>query len=194
MAIRPKTGKAWKPWTSRMHPRTRAKTTAPAFGAGGAVRRKTPPVTLLALRILGADPHTRRDVRYAGLSAWAGELFPAFGRNHLRCAGLLPRCPTVNFLTTRQPTDAFARLQPYRFLLRHAPILLSLHGLRSLGPRSPLSGTNVAIRRTDNTKSIFLNYLASQLAQSVLLIDELARTVVNLIEVSGNGHKHLSTG
>jgi hypothetical protein len=37
-------------------------------------------------------------------------------------------------------------------------------------------------------------YYCKQLAQSVLLIDAPAKTVVNLIEVSGNGHGSPSTG
>lgn len=36
-------------------------------------------------------------------------------------------------------------------------------------------------------------YYCKQLAQSVLLIDALAKRVVNLIEVSGNGHNNPST-
>ena len=36
-------------------------------------------------------------------------------------------------------------------------------------------------------------FYCKQLAQSVLLIDALAKRVVNLIEVSGNGHKSPST-
>ncbi len=36
-------------------------------------------------------------------------------------------------------------------------------------------------------------YYCKQLAQSVLLVDALAKTVVNLIEVSGNGHNSPST-
>jgi hypothetical protein len=90
MPTKPNTGKASKPWTSKRHPRTRAKTTAPWLRAGGAVCRKTPPEPARANHTWRRPAHRkRRQVRrIVGLSGQPR--LPPFGRSHLRCAGLLP--------------------------------------------------------------------------------------------------------
>ena len=113
MTTEPKTGEASKPWINRIHPRTRAKTTAPSSRAGGAVPSqdatcRCPRFTYLA--------QTRTPQDASGTPGYwhrrATFVVPTCGRNHLGCAGLSPspcsangrrRMGSTGLLSNRRP-------------------------------------------------------------------------------------------